>query len=35
LAKGLKGDFRPIDAFIAELARNLPKIVSFCRNKEN
>lgn len=35
LAKGLKGDFRPIDAFIAELQKNLPKIVAFCRNKEN
>ena len=35
LAKGLKGDFRPIDAFIAELLRNLGKIVAFSKNKEN
>lgn len=35
LAKGLKGDFRPIDAFIAELLKNLGKIVAFCKNKEN
>lgn len=35
LAKGLKGDFKPIDAFIGELNKNLPKIMNFCRNKEN
>ena len=35
LAKGLKGDFRPIDAFIAELLKNLGKIVAFSKNKEN
>lgn len=35
LAKGIKGDFRPIEAFIAELAKNLNKIIAFSKNKEN
>jgi hypothetical protein len=35
LAKGLKGDFRPIDNLILEFAKNLQKIVSFSKNKDN
>ena len=35
LAKGIKGDFRPIEAFIAELSKNLSKIIAFSKNKEN
>lgn len=35
LAKGLKGDFRPIDGLILEFNKNLQKIVAFAKNKDN
>lgn len=35
LAKGLKGDFKPVEGLIADLSRNMAQIASFCRNKEN
>lgn len=35
LAKGLKGDFRPIDNLILEFSKNVQKIVGFAKNKEN
>ena len=35
LAKGLKGKFKPIENFIAELKKCIPTIQTFCKNKDN
>ena len=35
LAKGMKGNFTPVEAFILELKNNVNLIVSFCKSKQN
>lgn len=35
LAKGLKGDFKPIEGLLIELQRNIELINDFAKNKEN